>query len=233
MAQTHLLLACRAWHRGMAARLEQATGDRFLHIATPEELDALDIAALAPRYVFVPHWSWILPQSLWGRHETIIFHMTDLPFGRGGSPLQNLIVRGFRETSITALRCEAALDAGPVYCRRPLSLLGTAEEIFIRATEQIEAMIRAILADAPTPVPQQGPVTRFQRRTPQEGSLANLASLEEVYDHIRMLDAEGYPPAFLEAGPLRLEFKRASLRHDRIEADVVITIANNEGNDNA
>ena len=48
--------------------------------------------------------------------------MTDVPFGRGGSPLQNLISRGIYETKISAFRCVAEMDAGPVYPKRPFSL---------------------------------------------------------------------------------------------------------------
>lgn len=39
-----------------------------------------------------------------------------------------------------------------------------------------------------------------------------------------MLDAEGYPQAFLNIGNLRLMFNRASLKKDRILADVTITM---------
>lgn len=38
-----------------------------------------------------------------------------------------------------------------------------------------------------------------------------------------MLDAEGYPKAFVEVGPFRFEFSRASLRGRDIVADVRIT----------
>ena len=190
----------------------------------------MDIEAVQPRYIFVPHWSWRLPESIWNHYETIIFHMTDLPFGRGGSPLQNLIARGFTETKITALRCGAELDAGPIYEKVPLSLLGSAEEIFLRAAAQIEIMILSILQNTSEPVPQQGKPVFFARRTPKDGNIADLTTLAAVYDHIRMLDAEGYPPAFLHAGPLHLAFKRAVLRHGRVEADVTITLAEEDSN---
>jgi hypothetical protein len=39
-----------------------------------------------------------------------------------------------------------------------------------------------------------------------------------------MLDGEGYPPAFLEVGKLRLEFTRASRKVGAVVADVRITI---------
>ena len=42
------------------------------------------------------------------------------------------------------------------------------------------------------------------------------------YDQIRMLDAEGYPHAFLEAHGMRLEFRRVSQRSDGLHADVKI-----------
>ena len=47
-------------------------------------------------------------------------------------------------------------------------------------------------------------------------------SLIQIYDHIRMLDGEGYPKAFLRFGPYRIEFSRASYKGDKIIADVEI-----------
>jgi methionyl-tRNA formyltransferase len=151
-----------------------------------------------------------------------MFHMTDLPFGRGGSPLQNLIARGIYETQITAFRCEKELDTGPIYCKNPLFLYGTAEEIYMRAVDIIEDMIKWIIANQPEPVPQQGDGCYFPRRKPEEGNTAELKSLEQLYDYIRMLDAEGYPRAFLETKHFHLEFERASLKPDYIKADVII-----------
>ncbi len=45
----------------------------------------------------------------------VVFHMTDLPFGRGGSPLQNLISRGIYKTKISAIKVVKEIDAGPIY----------------------------------------------------------------------------------------------------------------------
>ena len=64
--------------------------------------------------------------------------MSDLPYGRGGSPLQNLIIREHRKTMISAIQCVKEIDAGPVYLKKPLSLEGSAEEIFICANHIIE-----------------------------------------------------------------------------------------------
>ena len=149
--------------------------------------------------------------------------MTDVPFGRGGSPLQNLIARGFSETKISAIKCHENFDSGAVYIKMPLNLNGTAEEIYMRAAKKIEEMILFIIKNKPVPVEQQGEVIVFNRRKPEEGNIANLEDLVQVYDFIRMLDADGYPLAFYETELFRFEFSRASLKNGYIISDVKIT----------
>ena len=125
---------------------------------TPEKLNSygpLD-------YVFVPFWSWYIPPSIYENWEVVIFHMTDLPYGRGGSPLQNLIVTGHKETMISAIRCVKEIDAGPIYMKIHLPLHGTADEIYNRADVIIRrGMIPYIPNHKPTP--QEGEPTYFER----------------------------------------------------------------------
>lgn len=193
-----------------------------LRVRTPGELNSEALERFSPSHVFFPHWSSKIPAQIFERFESIIFHMTDVPFGRGGSPLQNLVMRGVETTRLSALRCVADLDAGPVYLKRDLSTLGTAEEVFLRAARLMEAMIVDIVAQRIIPTPQSGEVTVFRRRTPADGNLVPAANLDVAYDMIRMLDGEGYPPAFLETGGLRYEFARASHRGTHLLADVRI-----------
>lgn len=218
-----VVASSREWGRRVGERLAQGDLGEVVVLTQREELTALRLEALAPSLVFIPHWSWMIPAEVWGRFECVLFHMTALPFGRGGSPLQNLVVRGLRETTISAIRVTGELDAGPIYLQRPLSLAGAADEIFLRAEPIVQAMIEEIVLTRPVPVPQQGEPVVFARRKPADGDLAGLLGLDAVFDHIRMLDGEGYPPAFVEAGGFRFEFTRAACRGDRVEADVRIT----------
>jgi methionyl-tRNA formyltransferase len=196
---------------------------RVVRIRTQPELTLEAMDRLRPRFVFLPHWSWRIPESVHQRFECVIFHMTDLPYGRGGSPLQNLILRGHSETMLSALRCAADLDAGPIYMKRPLSLAGTAEEILRRAGKLMEDMIAAIARQQPVPLPQEeDPPVRFTRRGPADGDIRLASSIEQIYDFVRMLDAEGYPPAFLDIGDLHLEFSAARLEAGLVEAKVRI-----------
>lgn len=212
----------RRWNTHLAARLTAATGTAFTEIRAVDELSLVNLTRLGVTRVFLPHWSHIIPRDVFEGVECIVFHMTDLPFGRGGSPLQNLIVRGITDTQVSALRCVADLDAGPVYLKRPLSLHGSAEEIFLRADRIIETMITDIIRDDPQPVAQHGEVVTFRRRRPDDGDWSACATMEQVFDRIRMLDADGYPSAFVDVGEFRLLFSRASLRSDAVLADVRI-----------
>ena len=86
-------------------------------------------------------------------------------------------------------------------------------------------MIEQIVCEEPAASPQQGEPVLFTRRTPAQSNLASCpeGDLSSWYDQIRMLDAEGYPQAFLEAHGMRLEFRRVSQRSDGLHADVKIT----------
>ena len=213
----------RPWCRELPYKLEKRTGKNFFLIGDKKDLNLDYLNSISPEYIFFPHWSYIIPEEIYQNFTCVIFHMTDLPYGRGGSPLQNLIVRGHSETKISAIQCSKEIDAGPIYLKKPLSLEGSAEEIFIRANQIIEEMIFEILDTNPKPEPQIGEVVKFVRRKPEDGNLSGKKTLDELYDYIRMLDAEGYSPAFIRFGDYKLEFSRASRIVGAVDANVKIT----------
>lgn len=225
---SYIIASSSVWRPSLPENLSNRTGLKFISITRKEDLTPQTLETMSPRYIFFPHWSYIIPSEVFEKYECIIFHMTDVPFGRGGSPLQNLISRGIYETKISALRCVKELDAGSVYLKRPLSLYGSAEEIYLRASEIIEEMICQIIKEQPVPVEQIGEITCFSRRKPEQSDIAELTSLNQVFDHIRMLDADGYPHAFLETKHFRFEFERASFKKGQVIADVKITERKNE-----
>ena len=221
--KTYVLLTEKSWHDSMFESLQQLPDQRWIRISNPNDLTSERLIQLNPDSVFIPHWSYLIPKEIYERFECIVFHMTDVPFGRGGSPLQNLIVRGFQQTKISAIRVEKGIDTGPVYLKRDLSLEGTAREIFERAAGVIMSMIRQIISDNPQPLPQKGTEVKFKRRKHEDGNLAGLSELLKIYDYIRMLDCEGYPPAYLESDSIRYEFTEAKLNADQtLEARVRI-----------
>lgn len=219
---SYIVCTVKPWNLAAYARRTPAMPGTWRLVQSPDELTSALLEKISPRYVFFPHWSWRVPSDLIGRYECICFHMADVPYGRGGSPLQNLVVRGHKATKMTALRMAEELDAGPVYLKRPLSLEGRAEEIFERAADLIYDMIGDIVTRDIVPVPQQGEAVVFSRRTPDESALPQDESLARLYDFIRMLDAPTYPKAFIDWGQWRIEFDHARLEQDSVEAHVVI-----------
>ena len=214
----------KSWNKSFLEELLSATGQNIIMITKAEELNYENLVKLDLRYIFFFHWSNLIPAEIYENFECVIFHMTDVPFGRGGSPLQNLIARGIYETKLTALKCVKDLDAGPVYLKKSLSLHGNAEEIYLRATRLSAEMMLEILSEEIIPEEQKGEPTIFKRRKPEEGNIVGKDDLQEIYDFIRMLDAEGYPRAFLNIGKINLEFERAALKDGYIKADVTIRL---------
>ncbi len=217
----YIVASSKRWHRNLFERARDNDSGHWVFVESRGELEQV-VGEFLPRYIFFLHWNWMVPQRIWSIHECVCFHMTDVPYGRGGSPLQNLIVAGHAETKVTALRMVDSIDAGPVYAKHSMSLAGRAEEIYLRAGDICWDMIHWIVREEPAALPQQGEVKMFTRRQPEQSLLPTQCDLAGLYDHIRMLDAPTYPLAFVDYGDFRLEFTHAELSRDGLKAQVAI-----------
>ncbi len=217
-----IIATVHPWNIVNAKKL-QAKHRGVVLVTNPKKLTLSFLRLHNPRYIFFPHWSWYIPAEILWNYECVVFHMTDLPYGRGGSPLQNLILRGHKMTKISAIKAVEEMDAGPVYLKMPLSLYGTAEDIFKRASDIIfSRMIPEILRRDITPKPQKGRAVIFTRRKPEDGDLCGLDDPKKIFDQIRMLDAPGYPKAFLRSGGVTVRFSNARYRREKIIAEVEV-----------
>lgn len=188
-----------------------------------------EIEKFSPDIIFFPHWSWIIPKEIFTRYKCIVFHPSDVPNGKGGSPIQNQIAEGLTSTKISAISVADDIDGGDIYCKTDLSLLGGGEEIFIRMSNIIfEEMMPYILENNPKPAKQQGEGYTYKRRKETESDIdfACQKSLLSIFNQIRMLDADGYPRAYINIGDYRLTFSRPKLETEKVVADVEIEIRN-------
>lgn len=200
-------------------------------IDNKDDLNYHNLKKLNPKYIFFPHWSWIIPKEIYENFNCVVFHTADLPYGRGGSPIQNLISLGIKHTKISAIKVDGGIDTGDIYLKEDVDLYGNVEEILVRISHVIfKKMIPHIIKSDIVPHKQEGEILEFKRRTAEQSELQEYFSLEKIYDYIRMLDGEGYPSAFIKFGKYRLEFSRASLKSGNIIADVKII---DEGDNNA
>lgn len=217
---TYVIAASRLWDQAVFESIISKWPGRWVLAAGPAALTFDWLATIAPRRIFFLHWSWKVPADIVDSYECVGFHMTDLPYGRGGSPLQNLVVRGHSITKLSAFRLTEVMDAGPVYLKADLALNGPAHEIYARAAALSAMLIQQIVRDDLTPAPQVGTPVAFRRRRPEESEMPESAPARVLYDHIRMLDADGYPHAFIRRGDYRYEFTNAQLDGDVLTAFV-------------
>jgi methionyl-tRNA formyltransferase len=222
ISKTKILVATiKSWNIKNALEFKEKYREKYevMLITAKEKLNFQFIKEYNPDYIFFPHWSWIIPEEIYDNFDCIVFHMTDLPFGRGGSPLQNLILRKIYSTKITAIHVEKGFDTGKIYLKENFFIgLGSAEEIFIEASKVIFRMIYQIVDTNPAPVAQSGDEVQFKRRTPDESDMsrADIKNFDDLFDFIRMLDGEGYPNAFLNLGKFKITFLDVHKKEEKL-----------------
>ncbi|WP_151900710.1 methionyl-tRNA formyltransferase [Sulfurimonas hydrogeniphila] len=222
MKDTIIIATIKEWNIKQYFLLAEKYKNKFdfMLITTPKELNYEELKKIKPKYIFFPHWSWLIPKEIYENFESILFHMTDLPFGRGGSPFQNLIMSEIYETKVSAIRVEEGLDTGNIYLKEPFNIsLGSAEENFIELSNIIfNKMIPQFLNHPIKSIPQKGKITKFKRRTPNQSNILNeqITTMKKMYDFIRMLDAEGYPKAYIEVNNLKIEFSEVHLKKNEL-----------------
>jgi methionyl-tRNA formyltransferase len=221
--RNYLIAAIKPWNREEFNRRNKELQGDWYFVDSHEKLTEKYLNDLQPKYIFFPHWSWQVPENILNKYECVCFHMTDLPYGRGGSPLQNLIKRGHNSTKITALKMISIVDAGPVYLKHDLDLSGKAQNIYERASKIIFDMIEKIIEKEIIPIEQTGEVTFFKRLSVDDNSLSKEDNIKELFDHIRMLDAETYPKSFIDYGKYRIEFSNAEIIDNKyVSANAII-----------
>lgn len=172
-----------------------------------------------PRIIFFIHWSKIIKKNLFKNFLCIQFHSSNLPNGKGGSPIQNQIQRKIKKTKITAFKITDKIDSGPICMKSNLKLDDNAFEIYKRMEKVSINMIKKIVKMKKISFKKQiGKAIFFKRRTPKESNLKlnNFSSINEFYDFIRMLDAPKYPKANLKLKKFNIEFFGAKIKNKSI-----------------
>ena len=80
-----LLLSNRPWNNDLTERVSRQLDRPVKMITSKTGLTYEAVCEINPKWIFVPHWSHLIPELIWANWPTVIFHMTDLPIGRGGS----------------------------------------------------------------------------------------------------------------------------------------------------
>lgn len=194
----------------------------IIEINCKNDLNIEFLEKINPRYIFFPHWNWKVDSKIFERYECVVFHTAPLPFGRGGSPIQNLIIRNIKRSPVCALRMTKILDGGPIYDSIEIALDGTITDIFSKVAVCIEKLIIKICLKNIKPQAQKGEIFSFNRLTYADNELSSEYTLKQLYDRIRMVDGLDYPRAYIKFGQHKIEFTEAQLEENYLTAKINI-----------
>ena len=196
----------------------------YFFLKKKKDLNLKFLKKKKPDIIFFPHWNYLVKKEIFQNYLCIGFHTSPLPYGRGGSPVQNMIVRNFKKTHLCSLKLTKKIDSGPIYIKKEISLKGTGEKIFLNIYRSILEMIFQIEKKIPIAKIQTGKAVYFKRRKPKDGNLLISENINEIFNLIRMLDINflKYPKAFIENKKIIFKFKNARLKKNKIEAEVDI-----------
>ena len=215
----NIIINKKKWEKNNFKKLNQK-------IKVIKKIDKNKINSINPKIIFFIHWSKLIPKDLYQKYTCIQFHVSDLPKGRGGSPIQNQILRNEKKTKISAFKVKKELDSGPICMKQDFLLNGSAVSILKNMEYQSINMIKRLIKKKTIKFKKQlGKPTFFSRRKPEESEIdvSKMKTVKKLYDFLRMLDAPNYPSAFTKLKKFKITFNDIKKINNSINAKVKIT----------
>ncbi|MFY0593239.1 hypothetical protein [Roseivirga sp.] len=132
----------------------------------------------------------------------LVMHESDLPKGKGWSPVSWQVLEGLREIPITLFEAAASVDSGVIYMKDYIYLDGTELISEIKHMQGVASqnVILKFLDEMPEGTEQVGESTFYERRTAADSELDTTKSIEEQFNLLRICDNERYPAFFVKNG---------------------------------
>ena len=134
----------------------------------------------------------------------LVVHESDLPEGRGFSPLTWQIIEGKNEIPICLIEAVDTPDAGSIHIRDKIVFKGTElldELRFQQGKKTVEMCLRFLKNQNEIVARKQiGSPTSFRLRTPTDSQLDINKSIKEQFDLLRTVDNSKYPAFFYIRG---------------------------------
>ena len=169
-----------------------------------------------PELILFYGWSWIIKKKIYKNYECLMLHPSPLPKFRGGSPIQNQIIRNKKKSMVTIFRINNILDGGDIYYQKGFSLEGSLNQIFNRMVKIGIIGTKKILTKNIVPKKQNHKLaTYYPRRKKKESEISHKElkhkSATYLYNKIRMLE-DPYPNAYLRINKRKkLYFKKINI----------------------
>lgn len=137
------------------------------------------------------------------RHN-IIIHASNLPQGKGWSPLFHQIIEGKNEITFSLFEADEKIDNGDIYLQKILKLNGLElyEELRKKQAQLTIDMCLDFLKLYPNMQAkrQQGQESFYPKRSPEDSELDINKSLKEQFNLLRIVNNEEFPAFFYKDG---------------------------------
>ena len=82
-----LIATIKQWNIDHAVKMAEQYKDMHdIKIVSQKQQLSIDmLEQFRPDMIFFPHWSYKIPADIYENYLCVVFHMTDLPFGRGAA----------------------------------------------------------------------------------------------------------------------------------------------------
>ena len=187
----------------------QDQGHRVYWVHQAEQAPASDLLFL------LSYWGMV-PKEIRKRHtHVLVVHESELPKGRGWSPLTWQVLEGKNEIPICLFEAVDKVDAGSIYLSDKIRLEGHELIDGIRES-QAKATVKlcqCFVNEYPSIItngkPQQGSSSTYPRWRPRDSELDPDKSISEQFNHLRIVDNKEYPAFFEHQGHrYRLQIER-------------------------
>ncbi|MBK1633376.1 methionyl-tRNA formyltransferase [Thiohalocapsa halophila] len=135
-------------------------------------------------------------------HHTLVVHESDLPQGKGWSPLTWQIVEGKQRIPVTLIEAADRVDSGAIYAQRWLQFQGheLIDELRAAQAQATHDLCRWFVDAYPYSAAQgrrqQGEETFYPRRGPADSRLDPEKAVAEQFELLRVVDNARYPAFF-------------------------------------
>lgn len=143
----------------------------------------------------------ITPPETMAKHQiNLVVHESDLPKGKGFSPVTWQILEGLDDLPICLIEMAEGVDAGPIVYKDIIKLKGTelCDEIkHMQGQATIDLCMKYLSAETqPEGIAQSGEESFYDRRRPKDSELDLNKTLGEQINLLRVCDNENYPAFF-------------------------------------
>lgn len=132
--------------------------------------------------------------------NNLVIHESDLPKGKGWSPLTYQVLEGKNKIPITLFEADKSFDGGKIYFKKFIDLKGDelVDELREKQAQMTFYLIDKFLKERSdiNGAKQIGKETFYQRRNPSHSELDINKSILENFNLLRVVDNERYPAYF-------------------------------------